>query len=112
MRTDTPFPIITTEGAPHDRGLQYGSQARELIGEWSRTIRTGRLPDIAGPPSEPACPALLIAYEGDFLAPMNSVNALAGLLDGTAVKLPVNWPGWSWFEPSSHGGAGRRSGRQ
>ena len=24
---------------------------------------------------------------------MNSVNALAGLLDGATVKLPVNWPG-------------------
>ena len=89
------FPLLTLMlGYLPGRRLGFGGpQARQLIGEWSRTIRTGRLPDIAGPPSEPVCPALSIAYAGDFLAPMNSVDALAGLLDGTAVKLPVNWPG-------------------
>jgi hypothetical protein len=36
---------------------------------------------------------LSIAYEGDFLAPMRSVAALAGLLSGATEKLPVSWPG-------------------
>lgn len=70
-----------------------GPQARTLIGEWSRTIRTGGFPDFARASPNPACPALCIGYEGDFLAPMRSVAGLAGLLDGATLKLPVNWPG-------------------
>ena len=70
-----------------------GAQARTLIGEWSRTIRTGRFPDVAESSPSSACPALSIGYEGDFLAPMRSVAGLAGLLDGATLKLPVNWPG-------------------
>lgn len=31
MRSTPPFPIITTEGAPSERGYQYGSQSREMI---------------------------------------------------------------------------------
>lgn len=89
------FPFLTLMlGYLPGRRLGFGGpQARRLIGEWSRTIRTGRLPDISGARLEPACPALSIAYEGDFLAPMRSVEALAALLDGVTLKLPVNWPG-------------------
>jgi predicted alpha/beta hydrolase len=89
------FPLLTRVlGYLPGRRLGFGGpQARELIGEWARTIRSGRLPDIDGVPRKPNCPALSIAYEGDFLAPVNSVNALAELLGGSTVKLPVNWPG-------------------
>jgi len=31
MKKNLPFPIITTEGTPSERGHQYGSQAREMI---------------------------------------------------------------------------------
>jgi isopenicillin-N N-acyltransferase like protein len=31
MNSKTPFPLVKTEGAPHDRGLQYGSGCREMI---------------------------------------------------------------------------------
>ncbi len=89
------FPFLTLLlGYLPGRRLGFGGpQARELIGEWSRTIRTGRLPNISGPTRDAAGPALSIAYEGDFLAPMPSVEALAGLLNGTTARLPVNWPG-------------------
>jgi predicted alpha/beta hydrolase len=70
-----------------------GPQARTLIGEWSRTIRSGRFPELGGTSPNPACPALCIGYEGDFLAPMRSVAGLAELLNGATAKLPMNWPG-------------------
>lgn len=105
------FPFLTLVlGYLPGRRLGFGGpQARELIGEWARTIRSGRLPDIDGAPRDPGCPALSIAYDGDFLAPMNSVKALAALLKGTTVKLPVNWPGpphsaWTRY-PNSTAGA-------
>jgi predicted alpha/beta hydrolase len=89
------FPLLThLFGYLPGRRLGFGGpQARQLIGEWSRTIRTGRLADISGARREPACSAISIAYEGDFMAPMRSVEALAGLLNGTTAELPVNWPG-------------------
>lgn len=89
------FPFLTRLFGylPGQRVGFGGPQASRLIREWSRTIRTGRLPEISGPRRAPEIPALSIAYEGDFLAPMASVEALAGLLNGVTSKLPVNWPG-------------------
>jgi predicted alpha/beta hydrolase len=108
------FPFLTLMfGYLPGRRLGFGGpQARKLIGEWARTIRSGRLPDIDGAPREPRCPALSIAYEGDFLAPMDSVKALAGLLNGTTVKLPVSWPGpphsaWTRYPESTAGAIGQ-----
>lgn len=104
------FPFLTfVLGYLPGRRLGFGGpQARELIGEWARTIRSGRLPDIAGARRNTGCPALSIAYEGDFLAPMRSVEALAGLLNGTVARLPVNWPGpphsaWTRYPDSTAG---------
>jgi isopenicillin-N N-acyltransferase-like protein len=31
MNPNIPFPVVKTEGAPFDRGLQYGSRCREMI---------------------------------------------------------------------------------
>jgi len=70
-----------------------GAQARTLIREWARTIRTGHYPDLGRAAEGAASPALSIGYEGDFLAPMRSVAGLAALLGGATRKLPVNWPG-------------------
>ena len=72
-----------------------GPQARRLIREWSKVIRTGRFP-IPGPGAGgPAgsAPALCIAYQGDTFAPGPSVAALAATLAGQVETLPVTWPG-------------------
>ncbi len=104
------FPFLTFlfGHLPGQRVGFGGPQARTLIREWSRTIRSGRLPAISGARRDPGCPALSIAYEGDFLAPMPSVAALAELVGGTTEKLPVNWPGhphssWTRYPGSTVG---------
>ena len=103
-----PFLTLLFGYLPGQRVGFGGPQAKRLIREWARTIRTGRLPEISGPRRDPGCPALSIAYEGDFLAPMRSVNALAELVNGTTTKLPVNWPGpphssWTRYPDSTAG---------
>jgi predicted alpha/beta hydrolase len=103
-----PFLTLVLGYLPGQRVGFGGPQASRLIREWARTIRTGRLPEISGPRRDPGCPALSIAYEGDFLAPMRSVTALAELLNGATEKLPVNWPGpphssWTRYPESTAG---------
>jgi predicted alpha/beta hydrolase len=67
-----------------------GPQARTLMCEWSRVIRSGSFPDVGGqPPAIPAAPALSIAYEGDSLAPLRSVTGLAELAGGDVLMLPA-----------------------
>lgn len=67
-----------------------GPQARTLMCEWSRVIRSGRFPDVGGHASgPPAAPALSIAYEGDTLAPLRSVTGLAELAGGEVLTLPA-----------------------
>ena len=71
-----------------------GPQARTLIREWSKIIRTGRfshIADISDPPDVP--PTLALGIEGDTYAPEKSVNMLAGLLGGEMEILPKTWKG-------------------
>lgn len=71
-----------------------GPQARTLMMEWARTIRSGRFPDFSkGDAQGAATPALSVGYEGDFLSPRRSVEGLAALAAGQVRQLPVNWPG-------------------
>jgi len=71
-----------------------GPQARTLMREWSRTIRSGRFPGISGTRRHPASiPSLCIGYEGDFFAPEKSVGELAGMLSGEQKIMPVEWSG-------------------
>jgi predicted alpha/beta hydrolase len=89
------FPFLThLFGYLPGRRVGFGGpQARTLIREWARTIRSGRFPDVGGPRGRRPCPLLSIGYEGDFFAPMRSVAGLAELLQGETERLPVNWPG-------------------
>jgi predicted alpha/beta hydrolase len=77
------------------RGPGFGTPApRTLMREWSRTIRRGRFPPIAGKLREAGqTPVLAICYAGDFLAPRRSAAALAERLAGQLVSLPVHGPG-------------------
>jgi predicted alpha/beta hydrolase len=60
-----------------------GPQARSLMREWSRAIRSGRYPELeAGPQQPEPVPALSIYYEGDSFAPRRSAAALAARLRG------------------------------
>lgn len=89
------FPLLTHLFGylPGQRVGFGGAQARTLIREWARTIRTGQFPDLGQTAGGAQCPALSIGYEGDFLAPMRSVAGMAAMLGGATQKLPVNWPG-------------------
>jgi predicted alpha/beta hydrolase len=77
------------------RGPGFGTPApRTLMREWSRTIRRGRWPPVAGEGREALnAPVLSICYAGDVLAPRRSAAALAARLAGELVSLPVDWPG-------------------
>jgi predicted alpha/beta hydrolase len=77
------------------RGPGFGTPApRTLMREWSRTIRRGRFPPVAGERRAAGqTPVLSICYTGDFLAPQRSAAALAERLAGQLVSLPVDWPG-------------------
>ena len=77
------------------RGPGFGTPApRTLMREWSRTIRRGRWPPIAGDSRNAVqTPVLSICYAGDVLAPRRSAAALAERLAGELVSLPVDWPG-------------------
>lgn len=71
-----------------------GPQARTLIREWSRTIRSGRFPELRGSQSGVGgIPCLSIAYEGDPMAPSNSVAAMAEMLQADLMTLAVTGPG-------------------
>jgi predicted alpha/beta hydrolase len=71
-----------------------GPQARTLMREWSRIIRSGSFSHIARQLERTAAiPALSIGYEGDFMAPSKSVASLAHMLGGDMEWVPVDWPG-------------------
>ena len=71
-----------------------GPQARTLMREWSRIIRSGSFGHIALQLERPAAmPALCIGYEGDFMAPSKSVASLAHMLGGDMEWVTVDWPG-------------------
>ena len=71
-----------------------GSQARSLMRQWGRIIRTGLFDHVADD-LEPAAgmPSLCLGYEGDFMAPGKSVAGLAQMLGGDLERVPVDWPG-------------------
>ncbi len=70
-----------------------GPQARTLIRDWAKIIRTGRFDHIAGTLNPSLIPALSIAYEGDDFAPVESVRALSVLVGAEMQIVPVSWPG-------------------
>jgi predicted alpha/beta hydrolase len=71
-----------------------GPQARTLIREWSKIIRTGRFSHITDISDKAgAVPTLAIGIEGDTFAPEKSVDMLAGMLGGETKILPKTWKG-------------------
>jgi predicted alpha/beta hydrolase len=71
-----------------------GPQARTLIQEWSKIIRTGRFSHIADVSTySGGTPMLAIGIEGDTFAPERSVSTLAGILDGEVEMMPKTWKG-------------------
>jgi predicted alpha/beta hydrolase len=71
-----------------------GPQARRLIVEWAKLIRTGRfshLYDEAG--FSASAPALCIGYAQDDFAPPQSVASLASLLGADVEVMQMSWPG-------------------
>jgi predicted alpha/beta hydrolase len=71
-----------------------GPQARTLIQEWSKIIRTGRFSHIADVSNySGGTPMLAIGIEGDTFAPERSVSTLAGILDGEVEMMPKTWKG-------------------
>lgn len=70
-----------------------GPQARTLIRDWSKIIRTGRFEHIADTMNSSRIPAMSIAYQGDDFAPVESVRALAALIGAEMQIMPVSWPG-------------------
>ena len=71
-----------------------GPQARTLIREWSKIIRTGSFSHIAGVSAySGGTPMLAIGIEGDTFAPERSVSTLAGILDGDVEMMPKTWKG-------------------
>jgi len=71
-----------------------GPQARTLIREWAKIIKTGRFSHIAGDPAfSHRAPTLSIGYEGDDFAPEKSVRALAGILEGDVEILAASGKG-------------------
>jgi predicted alpha/beta hydrolase len=71
-----------------------GPQARTLIRDWAKIIRSGGLSHIAPQLDPPdSVPSLFIGFEGDDFSPPKSVSGLAELLSGQMKILPVNWPG-------------------
>ena len=71
-----------------------GPQARTLIREWSKIIRTGHFSHIVDESGfTGGVPMLGIGFEGDTFAPEKSVSALAGTLNGKVKILPMSWKG-------------------
>ena len=71
-----------------------GPQARTLIRDWSRTIRTGSFSHIADEQSFGSkAPMLCVGIEGDDFAPRKSVSTLADVLGGDVEILPQTWKG-------------------
>jgi predicted alpha/beta hydrolase len=71
-----------------------GPQARTLIREWAKIIRTGSFSHIADiSEGLAATPMLAIGFEGDTFAPEKSVSALAGILGGDVEIMPKTWKG-------------------
>jgi len=71
-----------------------GPQARTLIREWSKIIRTGSFSHIADVSAySGGTPMLAIGIEGDTFAPEKSVATLAGILDGDVGIVPKTWKG-------------------
>jgi predicted alpha/beta hydrolase len=71
-----------------------GPQARTLIREWAKIIRTGRFSHItANSDFSRLAPTLSIGFEQDDFAPEKSIRALAGILDGDVEILALNGKG-------------------
>jgi len=71
-----------------------GPQARTLIREWSKLIRTGSFSHIADVSAySGGTPMLAIGIEGDTFAPERSVSTLAEILGGDVVMMPKTWKG-------------------
>jgi len=71
-----------------------GPQARTLIREWAKIIRTGRFSHIASESGfSGRTPTLGIGFEGDTFAPEKSVRALAGIMEGDVEILAVSGKG-------------------
>ena len=70
-----------------------GPQARTLLRQWSKIIRSGRFDHIADGLHAPRLPALCIGFQGDEFAPAASVEGLADWLQAETVMLQRDWPG-------------------
>ena len=71
-----------------------GPQARTLIQEWSKIIRTGSFSHIADVSTNSnSTPMLAMGIEGDTFAPERSVSTLAGILGGDVEIMPKSWKG-------------------
>jgi len=71
-----------------------GPQARTLIREWSKIIRTGSFSHIADVSAYSGGTLMLaIGIEGDTFAPEKSVSTLAEILDGDVEMMPKTWKG-------------------
>lgn len=71
-----------------------GPQARTLIREWSKIIRTGsfsHLVDVSA--YSGGTPMLAIGIDGDTFAPERSVSTLAEILGGDVEIMPKSWKG-------------------
>ena len=71
-----------------------GPQARTLIREWWKIIRTGSFSHIADVSAYSGGTLMLaIGIEGDTFAPERSVSTLARILDGDVEMMPKTWKG-------------------
>jgi len=71
-----------------------GPQAKTLIREWAKIIRTGSFAHITDISDDThATPTLAIGIDGDTFAPEKSISALAGMLDGEVEMMPKTWRG-------------------
>jgi predicted alpha/beta hydrolase len=71
-----------------------GPQARTLIREWAKIIRTGRFSHIADDSGfSGQAPTLSIGFEGDTFAPEKSIKSLASVLDGEVEILAISGKG-------------------
>lgn len=71
-----------------------GPQAKSLIGEWAGVIKSGRYEHITGGQAlSGRARTLCIGFEGDPMAPTESVRALAVMIQGRMDILPVSGKG-------------------
>jgi predicted alpha/beta hydrolase len=71
-----------------------GPQARTLIWEWAKIIKTGSFSHITDVSAySGGTPMLAIGIEGDTFAPEKSVSTLAGILGGDVEMMPKTWKG-------------------